>query len=124
MLEVHVERSLRVRVPPRAPSHATRFFCYNTLCLKYKYLYQTKDNENREGWIVAANRAEAYAALRRQGIRPYRVIGDDPWNWRPWAISAGYVVLSVALVVLGVVAMTQARQIRELQMVEVEEMAF
>ena len=30
----------------------------------------------------------------------------------------------LALVVLGVVAMTQARQIRELQMVEVEEMNF
>ena len=53
--------------------------------MKYKYLHQTKDNENREGWVVAKNRAEAYAALRKQGIRPYRVIGDDPPKWRSWA---------------------------------------
>ena len=92
--------------------------------MKYKYLYQDSQNVSHEAEIDARDRADAYARLRKQGIRPYRVIGDDPWNWRPWAISAGYVVLSVALVVLGVVAMTQARQIRELQMVEVEEMAF
>jgi len=89
--------------------------------LKYKYLYQDRKNNNLEGEIVAKNRDEAYKLLRRQGIRPYRVIGDDPWNWRPWAISAGYVILSVALVAVGIVAITQARQLRELQMVEVEE---
>ena len=65
--------------------------------VKYKYLYQTKDNENREGWIVAANRAEAYAALRRQGIRPYRVIGDDPVRWQPWAAGAAIAALAAAL---------------------------
>ena len=92
--------------------------------MKYKYLYQDSQNVSHEAEIDARDRADAYVRLRRQGIRPYRVIGDDPWNWRPWAISAGYLVLSVALVVLGVVAMTQARQIRELQMVEVEEMNF
>ncbi|MBO7721161.1 MAG: hypothetical protein J6T01_02020 [Kiritimatiellae bacterium] len=59
--------------------------------------------------------------LRKQGIRPYRVIGDDPWNWRPWAISAGYVILSVALIVVGIIAIMQARQIKEMQMAEVEE---
>ena len=92
--------------------------------LKYKYLYQDSQNVSHEAEIVARNRADAYAQLRRQGIRPYRVIGDDPWNWRPWAISAGYVVLSVALVVLGVVAMSQARQLRDLQMADVEEMGY
>jgi len=89
--------------------------------LKYKYLYQDRKNNNLEGEIVAKNRDEAYKLLRQQGIRPYRVIGDDPWNWRPWAISAGYVLLSAALVVVGIVAIAQARQLRELQMVEVEE---
>ena len=112
---------MRVRVPPRAPFHATRFFCYNTLCLKYKYLYQDRNNVSHEAEIEARDRADAYLRLRRQGIRPYRVIGDDPWNWRPWAISAGYLVLSAALVVLGVVAIAQARQLRELQMADVEE---
>ena len=92
--------------------------------MKYKYLYQDSHNVSHEAEIDARNRADAYARLRRQGIRPYRVIGDDPWNWRPWAISAGYVVLSFALVVLGFVAMSQARQLRELQMAEVEELNF
>ena len=97
---------------------------YNTLNLKYKYLYQDRDNRNLEGEISARNRADAYQRLRKQGIRPYRVIGDDPWNWRPWAISAGYLVLSAALVVLGIVALAQARQLRELQMTDVEEESF
>ena len=91
------------------------------MSLKYKYLYQDKANNNLEGEIVAKNRDEAYKLLRKQGIRPYRVIGDDPWNWRPWAISAGYLVLTVALVAVGVIAISQARQIRELQQLEMEE---
>ena len=92
--------------------------------MKYKYLYQDRENRNLEGEIDARDRADAYLRLHKQGIRPYRVIGDNPWNWRPWAISAGYLVLSVALVVLGVVALAQARQLRELQMTDAEETAF
>lgn len=61
----------------------------------YKYLYQDRENVNHEGEIKARNRAEAYAAIRKLGIRPYRVIGDDPKNWRPWAIAAGYVVMTI-----------------------------
>ena len=89
--------------------------------LKYKYLYQDRQNVSHEGEIAARDRADAYAQLRKRGIRPYRVIGDDPWNWRPWAISAGYVLLSAALVAVGIVAISQARQLRELQMIETEE---
>jgi hypothetical protein len=81
----------------------------------YKYLYQDRENRNREGEIRARSRDEAYTLLRKQGIKPYRVIGDDPWNWRPFAISAGYVLLSAALVALGVVALSQARELKELQ---------
>ena len=92
--------------------------------MKYKYLYQDRKNRNLEGEIAARNRDEAYRLLRKQGIRPYRLIGDDPWNWRPWAISAGYVILSVALVAVGVIAISQARQLRELQMADVEEKTF
>ena len=92
-----------------------------SLNLKYKYLYQDRENNNLEGEIAARDRDEAYKLLRKQGIRPYRVIGDDPWNWRPWAISAGYVILSAALVVVGIIAIVQARQLREIQMVETEE---
>ena len=89
--------------------------------MKYKYLYQDKENRNLEGVIAAKNRDEAYRLLRKQGIRPYRVIGDDPWNWRPWAISAGYVILSAALVAVGIVAISQARQLKEMQMIETAE---
>lgn len=69
--------------------------------MTYRYLYQTKDNENRSGEIKARNRAEAYAALRKQGIRPYRVIGDDPpkWHrWAAWGTGAVFFCLMVALV--------------------------
>ena len=69
--------------------------------MKYKYLYQTRENENREGWIHAKNRADAYAQLRRQGVKPYRLIGDDPVEWRPWAIGAAFAALISAVVVLA-----------------------
>jgi len=73
----------------------------------YKYLYQDKKNNNCEGEIKARNRDEAYRLIRKQGIRPYRVIGDDPWNWRPWAVALGYLVL---LAVIGYLAMKQAEK--------------
>ncbi len=65
--------------------------------MKYKYLYQTRENENREGWIDARDRADAYTRLRKQGIRPYRVIGNDPVRWQPWATGAAFVFLSAGL---------------------------
>lgn len=66
--------------------------------MNYRYLYQTKTNENREGWIKARDRADAYTQLRKQGIRPYRVIGNDPTNWVPWAVG-GVISLLVAAVI-------------------------
>jgi len=65
----------------------------------YKYLYQTKENENREGFVKARNREAAFHQLRLQGIRPYRLIGKDPFNWRPWAVGATMAVLVVGLAV-------------------------
>jgi len=65
--------------------------------VKYTYLYQTKENENREGTIRARNRESAFKALRQQGIRPYRLIGDDPVNWLPWAAGAAIVALAAGL---------------------------
>lgn len=61
--------------------------------MKYHYYYQTSANETRDGWIQAPNRAEAYAALRKGGIRPYRVIGDDPGRWRKWVTDGVIAVL-------------------------------
>ncbi len=68
--------------------------------MTYRYLYQTRENENRSGEIKARNRAEAYAALRKRGIRPYRLLGDDPPNWRPWAASGVAFALFGAIVFL------------------------
>ena len=68
----------------------------------YKYLYQDRENRNCEGEIKARDRAEAYMLLRKQGIRPYRVIGDDPFRWQPWAFSSGYAVLLAVIVALAV----------------------
>jgi len=65
--------------------------------VKYRYFYQTKENENKEGWIKARSRENAYALLRKSGIRPYRLVGDDPVNWKPYAAGAAIVLLATAL---------------------------
>ena len=65
--------------------------------MKYRYFYQTKENENKEGWIKARSRENAYALLRKSGIRPYRLVGDDPVNWKPYAAGAAIVLLATAL---------------------------
>ena len=64
--------------------------------MKYQYFYQTSSNENKTGFVNAKNRAEAYALLRKSGIRPYRLKGDDPLNWQPWAVGGAFVVLTAA----------------------------
>lgn len=69
--------------------------------MTYKYLYQDKNNCNREGEIVAKNRNDAYVLLRKQGIRPYRVIGDDPLNWLPWAVASSFALLLSLVMVMG-----------------------
>lgn len=63
--------------------------------MKYQYFYQTKLNEERSGWLKARNRQDAYTQLRRQGIKPYKLIGDDPIAWKRWA---AIVVLLIALI--------------------------
>lgn len=73
--------------------------------MTYKYFYQTKDNENRTGEIKARDRAGAYTQLRKQGIRPYRVVGDDPIKWQPWAIGGAISLLAAVVVALGLIVM-------------------
>lgn len=70
--------------------------------MKYKYLYQDRQNRNCEGWIKAKNRENAYTLLRKQGIKPYRIIGDDPVNWLPWAIGGVVAALIAAVAALGI----------------------
>ena len=70
--------------------------------MKYTYLYQDKSNHNCSGEVEARNRADAYTKIRKMGVRPYRVIGDDPFDWRPvvfWGVIA-----FAAVVVIGSVA--------------------
>lgn len=67
--------------------------------MKYKYLYQDKSNQNCEGVIEARDRAEAYTKLRKNGIRPYRVIGDDPFDWRPLALSLALFIAFMSVMV-------------------------
>jgi len=80
--------------------------------MKYQYFYQTKTNENRSGRINARDRENAYTLLRKQGIRPYRIVGDDPVNWRPWAIGALIAVLVVSLSI-AVMLVLRAKDDRE-----------
>lgn len=87
----------------------------------YKYLYQDRENRNCEGEIKARNRDEAYRLIRKQGIKPYRVIGDDPWNWRPWAVASGYLLL---FVVIGVLAFKLAGKGSRVRLSEEEAVSF
>lgn len=66
--------------------------------MKYHYFYQTSKNENKDGFLKAKNRADAYALLRKQGIRPYRLVGDDPVNWQPWAVGVAFFLLVFAFI--------------------------
>ena len=65
--------------------------------MTYKYIYRTSANEEKSGSIVAKDRNDVYAKLKRQGIKPSRVIGRDPVHWRRWSMI---LVLSIALIAL------------------------
>ena len=43
----------------------------------YKYTYKTSDGVRHEGEIKAERRDDAFAQLRKQGIRPIKVIAPD-----------------------------------------------
>lgn len=63
---------------------------------KFHYFYQSRENNNLDGWIAAKSRDDAYAQLRKVGIKPYKVVGKDPVAWKRWAAIA---VLAAALAV-------------------------
>ncbi len=66
--------------------------------MRYHYFYQTSSNENKDGWIVAKDRADAYSRLRALKIKPYRLEGRNPLAWKRWAAIG---VLAVAVVALA-----------------------
>lgn len=65
--------------------------------MKYRYFYQTSGNEERGGEIEARDRSDAYAKLRKLGIRPYRLIGKNPPAWRRLAATWALAALAAAL---------------------------
>ncbi|MGN0832265.1 MAG: hypothetical protein ACI4RD_01285 [Kiritimatiellia bacterium] len=69
--------------------------------MRYHYYYQTKDNRTLDDWIVARDRPDAYAQLRKRGIKPYRLDGRNPLAWKRWTaigvLAAVVVVLAAAL---------------------------
>ena len=70
--------------------------------MRYRYFYQSKENKSCEGWIDAHDRNDAYNQLRKQGIKPYKLLGRNPLAWKRWAAIG---VLGVATAVLAVVLM-------------------
>lgn len=63
--------------------------------MKYRYYYRNSANEALDGWISAKDRNDAYAKLKAQGIKPFKVEGRDPIGWKRWAAIA--VLLGVCL---------------------------
>ena len=74
--------------------------------MKYHYFYQDKSNRNLDGWIEAKDRNDAYQKLKRQQVKPYKMIGKNPLAWKRWA---AIVVLMVALAWVSL-ALFRARQ--------------
>ena len=72
--------------------------------MKYRYLYQSHDNKSCEGVITAKDRNDAYNQLRKQGIKPYKVIGRDPLAWKRWAAIG---VLGAAVAALSFLQVAQ-----------------
>lgn len=71
--------------------------------MRFRYQYNTRENERREGEIDAASRDDAYRILKQDGIRPSRVeLAPGLWNrlrsvGRRWLAIWGLVALVVAL---------------------------
>jgi len=73
--------------------------------MKFLYEYKTSGNERREGEISAASRDDAYARLKKQGVKPARVwLAPGLWNrirsvGKRWFAISFLAVLVVVLVI-------------------------
>ena len=65
--------------------------------MKYHYFYQTAQNEKRDGWVTARDRHDAYDRLHAKGIKPYKMIGDNPIAWKRWTAIVVLVIVSACL---------------------------
>ena len=87
--------------------------------MRYHYYYQTKENKSLDDWLVAKDRNDAYAQLRKRGIKPYKLVGRNPLAWKRWAAIG---VLAAALVdVAGEHA--EIRQAQQRQHQQIQEAA-
>ena len=65
--------------------------------MRYHYFYQTSENKSADAWIDAKDRNDAYAKLRKQGVKPYKLLGKDPLAWKRWAAIGALSVLVAGL---------------------------
>lgn len=73
--------------------------------MKFVYGYKTSGNERREGVISASSRDDAYAELKKQGIRPFRVeLAPGLVNKMLSIGKRGFVIVVLALLVLAACA--------------------
>ena len=68
--------------------------------MKYHYFYQSRENKSCDGWIDARDRNEAYAQLRKRGIKPYKLLGRNPMPWKRWAAIGVLAVTAAALAIV------------------------
>ena len=72
--------------------------------MKYHYFYQSRENKSCDGWIEARDRNEAYALLRKRGVKPYKLLGRNPLPWKRWTAIG---VLAATVAALGVVVVRE-----------------
>ena len=76
--------------------------------MKYTFAYKTSDGVRHEDSIEAASRDDVFEALRRQGIRPIKVVAADGskanGEVRGLRKRAVFALVAIAAVVAGVVA--------------------
>ena len=65
--------------------------------MRYHYFYQNKKNESCEGWINARDRNDVYVQLKKDGIKPFKVVGRNPYAWKRWTAIGALIVIVCAL---------------------------
>ena len=86
----------RLRIAPQTHRAYARRFSLR-LYVKFRYSYQTADNEIVEGSLYARRRIDAYRALASVGIKPYKMTGGDPLAWRMKAAVVLLAIISIQL---------------------------
>lgn len=88
--------------------------------MDYVYYYKTSDGVRREGRVTAPTRADAFAVLRSEGIRPIKLIACDgskengePSKSGAWRKKAAYAGAAIALAAVAACAAYFARGLEE-----------